>query len=316
MFLRRRFAIVAAAASIVVSGLPGAVTAQQTPPLIRIATSAAETYAQPFYAQSLGLFDKAGLNVEVDTLATGAAVSSAVVGGGADIGISTTVNLANAITRGLELVAIAPSAMTTVKNPTGLICVAKTSTYKTAKDFEGQTIAIPALKQTADLGVRVWLTEGGADLSKVHIIEAPFAEMGAGVERGTYAGAAISEPALTNALKGGGIRCIADPFGAIAPNYMFAAWFTTKAFADKNPDVVKKVAAALTEAGKWANRHPYDSAAIVSKVNKVDVDTIRAEVRPVYAESLTVGEIQPQLDAGYKFGFLTRPVSAEELLGH
>jgi NitT/TauT family transport system substrate-binding protein len=206
--------------------------------------------------------------------------------------------------------------MTTVKSPSGLICVAKSSPYRSAKDFDGQTIAVPALKQTADLGVREWLAKGGIDPAKVHIIEAPFATMAPSVERGTYAAAAISEPALGIALKSGDIRCIGDPFGAIAPNYMFAAWFTTKAFADKNPDVVRKVAQVLTEAAKWANTHHDESAVIVARTNKVDVNEIRAETRPVYAEEIRSSEIQPQLDAGYKYGFLTRAVSSSELLAH
>lgn len=314
MLFRRRLAVIVAALVAAVGGNPGATSAQPAPPLVRIATSAAETYAQAFYAQDLGLYQKAGLNVEVQALATGAAVSQAVAGGAVDVGVATTINLANAITRGVPFVAIAPSAMTTPKNPTGLLCVAKSSAYKMAKDFEGQTIAVPALKQTADLAVRVWITKGGADLAKVHIIEGPFAEMGPSLERGTYAGATISEPALSNALKSGRVRCIADVFGAIAPSYMFAAWFTTKEFAEKNPELVRKVAAALTEAGKWANAHHFESAAIVSKVNKVDVDTIRGGVRPLYAEEIRTSEIQPQLDAGLKFGFLTRPVTANELL--
>ena len=316
MFFHRRLAYVMAALLTVVAGCPRATVAQSPPPTVRIASSAAETYAQALYARDLGLYQKAGLNAEVDVLATGAAVSTAVVGGAVDVGISTTLNLANAITRGVPLVVIAPGPMTTVKNPTGLICVAKSSPYKTAKDFEGQTIAIPALKQTADLGVREWLAQAGVDPAKVHIIEAPFAEMAAAVERGTYAAAAISEPALGRAMKSGNVRCIGDPYGAVAPNYMFAAWFTTKQFADKNPDVVRKVAQALTDAGKWANAHHTESAPIVARINKVDVDTIRAETRPVYAEEIRVSEIQPQLDAGYKYGFLTRAVTSSELLGH
>ena len=316
MPLRRRLALLVALALVVAWGNPGPLSAQATQPLVRVASSAAETYAQGYYAQDQGLFQKAGLtNVELQTLGTGAAVMTGVAGGAADIGVGTTVGIANAIIRGVPFVMIAPAAMTTPKAPTGLICVGKTSPYKTAKDLDGQTIAVPALKQTGDLAVRVWLTQNGVDLAKVHIIEAPFAEMGPAVERGTYAAAAISEPALTRSIKGGGVRCIADPFGAIAPQYMFSAWFTTKAFAEKNPDLVKKVAIALTEAGKWANAHHFESAAVVSKLNKVDVETIRAEVRPVYAEEINLAEIQPQLDAGFKFGFLSRAVTANELYG-
>jgi NitT/TauT family transport system substrate-binding protein len=316
MFFHHRLPFAIAALLLAVASGPSATVAQSPPLVVRLASSAAETYAQALYAQDLGLYQKAGLTAEVNILATGAAVSTAVVGGAADVGISTTLNLANAISRGVPLVVIAPGPMTTVKSPSGLICVAKSSRYKTAKDFEGETIAVPALKQTADLGVREWLTRGGVDPAKVHIIEAPFATMAAAVERGTYAAAAISEPALNIAMKSGAIRCIGDPFGAIAPNYMFAAWFTTKPFAEKNPDVVRKVAQVLTDAAKWANTHHTESAAIVARINKLNVETIRSETRPVYAEEIRVSEIQPQLDAGYKYGFLTRPVTASELLGH
>lgn len=314
--LLRRHSISAIAVFLTVVALPGPSVAQSPTPAVRIASSAAETYAQALYAQDLGMYQKAGLTAQVDILATGAAVSTAVVGGAVDIGISTTLNIANAIARGVPLVVIAPGPMTTVKSPSGLICVAKSSRYKSAKDFDGQTIAVPALKQTADLGVHEWLAQGGLDPAKVHIIEAPFSTMAAAVERGTYAAASISEPALGIALKSGNIRCIGDPFGAIAPSYMFAAWFTTKAFADRNPEVVRKVAQVLTDAAKWANTHHAESAVIIARTNKVDVESIRAEMRPVYAEELRSSDIQPQLDVGYKYGFLMRAVSSIELLPH
>lgn len=301
------------AALVVLAGGSGT-TFAQAPPTVRIATSAAETYAQAFFAQDQGLFQKAGVDAEVQVLATGAAVQTAVAGGAADVGVGTTVGLANAAIRGVPFVMIAPAAMSTRKAPTGLICIAKNSALKAPKDFDGKTIAVPALKQTADLAVRAWLEKGGEDPARVHIVEAPFAEMGPSVARGTYAAAALSEPSLTKSVKAGLVTCPIDPFQAIAPSFTFSAWFTTREFAEKNPDAVKRVAAALTEAGKWANTHHFESAAIVSRVNKVDLDTIRAEVRPVFADAIRPAEIQPQLDVGYKFGFLSRPVTTNELL--
>src|ERR1700693_2139734 len=95
----RRLPHVIAALIVAIAGCPGAIVAQSPQPSVRIASSAAETYAQALYAQDLGLYQKAGLTAEVSILATGAAVSTAVVSGAIDIGISTTLNLANAITR-------------------------------------------------------------------------------------------------------------------------------------------------------------------------------------------------------------------------
>jgi NitT/TauT family transport system substrate-binding protein len=313
MLLRHRLSVSFVALLLVSGACVGTGSAQSTP-AVRLATSPAETYAQAFYAQDLGFYQKAGVDVNVDTLATGAAVSTAVLNGADDIGVATMINLANAVTRGIPIVIIAPATMSTPAAPTGVLCVAKSSAYMTAKDFDGQTIAVPALKQTADLAARAWLSKGGLDPARAHIIEAPFTEMASSLANGTYAGAVISEPALTKTIKGGNVRCFPEAFAAIAPTFMLAAWFTTKAYADKNPDLVRKVAAALTQAGAWANAHQFDSAAIVARVNKIDVETIRGEIRPVYAEAIRLGDIQPQLDAGYKFGFLTRPVTAAELM--
>lgn len=311
MPLRRSSLLALAAAAL---AAPRAALAQGTP-AIRIGTSAAETYAQAFYAQELGLFTKAGLNVEIVTLATGSAVATAVAGGAVDIGVATVVSLANAIIRGLPFVMIAPSGMHTTKAPVGLLLVTKASTAKGPHDFEGTTIAVPSLKATADLAVRAWLVKGGADVGKVNIIEAPFAQMGDGLERGTYAAACVSEPALTNALAKGAVRVLADPFDAISPSFLSAGWFTTAAFEKANPDAVKKIATALTDAAKWANAHHNETAAIVAKVTKLDVEVIKGSIRSFNGEELKLADIQPQLDAALKFGFITRAVTANEILG-
>lgn len=303
-----------AAASLTAAGLPRIATAQAAP-AVRIGTSPAEAYAQPFYAQEAGFFSKAGLTVDLQLLANGAAVSAGVAGGALDFGVSTIVSLANAITRGVPFIMIAPAAMTTAKAPSGLLCVAKSSPYHTAKDLEGKIIAVPALKQVVDLAVRVWFAKNGADPAKAQIVETAFADMGPGVERGTYAAAAISEPSLTNAMNHNDLRVIGDVYGAISPEYVIAGWITTTPYRDKNPDVVRKVAAALLDSARWANTHRNETAAIVSRITKVDLETIRNEVRPFYEEQLSFAALQPQLDAALKFGFLTRAVSANELVG-
>ena len=185
-------------------------------------------------------------------------------------------NLANAIARGVPFVVIAPAAMETAKQPSGLLCVAKTSPYKTAKDFDGQTIAIPALKQTVDLAVREWLTARrrgsgeGAHHRGTVLRNGPGRRTRHVCRRGD-----LRTLALASAARRRHPVHRRSVLGDCA-ELSLGAWFTTKDFAAKNPAVVKKIADALTAAGKWANTHHFESAAIVSKVNKVDVDTIRA----------------------------------------
>ena len=79
--------------------------------------------------------------------------------------------------------------------------------------------------------------------------------MGAAVERGTVAAALVAEPSLSVAKAGGKVRELANPFGLIAPQFLLSAWFSTPAFIQKNPALVKAFAAAIHQTGRWANAH-------------------------------------------------------------
>jgi NitT/TauT family transport system substrate-binding protein len=300
---------------VVAAALLLAITAQSpAPKAVRIGGTPAESYLGASYAQESGIFQKAGLVVDVQNQANGPTTATAVASGNLDVGIGSTITIASGVQRGIPFVIIAPAVMQSPKSPIGLMCVAKSSTIRGPKDLEGKTIALAGLKQAGDLGTRAWLVKGGADLNKIQFVETPFAAMGEGLERGTFAAANISEPALTVALRQNAVRCIADPFVAISSSFMVGVWYTTRDFAQKNPELVRKIAAAALEAGRWANAHHDETAAIVSRVTKVDVETVKGSNRPVFAEKMSVTDLQPELDAAFKFGFLTKPMTADELL--
>jgi len=311
----RRLTVAFAALALVLTLGRAGVRAQTSGPVIRIAATPFDNYAQAYYAQELGLFAKAGLNVEVQSLASGAAIASAVAGGAVDVGVATPVSLANAVSRGVPFTIIAAGALTNVRVPSGLVCVQASSSIRGPKDFEGKTIAIPALGTAGDLAIRAWLAQAGVDPAKVRIIEAPFTSMGPGVERGTYDGAEISEPVLSSALVQNNLRSVGDPFLAISREMLISGWFANSAFVQKNPDVVKKLAAALYEAGRWGNTHHDESALMLAKLTKIDVAVIRGMTRSIYVDALRASDLQGQLDVAFKFGFLNRPVAASELIG-
>jgi ABC-type nitrate/sulfonate/bicarbonate transport system substrate-binding protein len=296
-------------------GSPGSVSAQ-TAPVVRFAAPAVESWMQAYYADQTGRFEKAGLHVELNIPLSAANILTSVAVGDSDFGIAATTAIAQAVVNGLPLVVIAPAAMSTPQSLVDSLCVAKSSPIQTAKDFEGKTVGVIGLKQFGDLALRAWLTKGGADVSKVRVIQAPFAEMGPALERGTYDAAVMTEPTLAYALKNNSIRCIANPDLAIAPRFMVGGWVVNKAYAAKNPDIVRRVVAVLNETARWANGHRDETALLVSKLTKIDLELIHAEkMRTFYGDRLEPAEIQAPLDAAYAFQFLPRRVTASELLG-
>src|SRR5258708_26293293 len=139
--------------------LPSELSAQSTPTKIRIGSFAADTYGGGFYALDLGLFDKAGLAVEVTPFANGAAMAAAAAGGSIDVGIGDATELANGVSRGLPFVLIAGGGMYSTTSPTTTLCVAKSSTVAKAADLEGQTVAVVSLVSLMSSGVKSWLTQ-------------------------------------------------------------------------------------------------------------------------------------------------------------
>lgn len=301
-------------ASLALTGLPRIARAQAAP-VVRIATSPAESYAQPFFAQSAGLFSAAGIDAQVSLLGTGAAVEAALAGGAIDVGVGTIVSIASAIERGIPFVMIAPGQLTTPQRPTAPLCVAPSSPIRTAKDLEGKTVAVPALKQIVDVALFAWMAKNGADWRSVQLVEVPFPQMGPGIQNGRFDAAMIAEPSLTNALSLGLVRVLTNPFLAIGPVFTAAGWITTKSYMQRNPEVVRKVGEALMKAGAWANTHHDQTAEIVSRITKIKLETILHEPRPVYAESMRSANLQIQLDAALKFGLIDKPLAARELLG-
>jgi len=291
---------------------PRLVTAQ-IPAVLHVASTTSDTYAEAYYALEKGFFRKAGLNVEVTSFNNGAALAAAVATGNADFGVSTPIGIAQAVSRGVPFTIVAAGALNTAKDPAGLIVVAKTSPLRNAKGFEGKTFAINALKTGSELVLDAWLGENSVDISKVHVVEMPFSEMAAALQRGTVDGALMTEPALSQALNST-VRSLANANLAVAPQYLLSAWFTTEAYAQKNPDVVKRFVTAIYEAGRWANKNRGESAPILAKHAKLDVDVTRTMLRVTYTDALRASEIQPQLDLGVKYGILQRPMVAAELL--
>lgn len=285
-------------------------------PAVRIATTPNDPYAQAFFAKDMGFFQRAGLDADVTTMANGSAISEAVASGALDFGISNPVQLANAVTRGVGFVFVAPGAMSNAQSPAGLVCVAASSNIRVAKDLEGKVVAVSSLRSGQELSLDAWLTKNGADYTKIRTVESVISDMAPGVERGAFAAGIIGEPFLSPALKSGDVRSIGDPFAAVSPNFLLSVWFATRTFAQQHPDVVRRFDEAITEAGTWANGHQSESAAILAKYAKIDVAVIRRMTRSVFADAMRPADIQPVLDAGARYGILPRPVAASELLGN
>ncbi len=301
----------AVAAVIVLLGIVAVpLTARAANGALVVGTAGKETDAEVYYAQDMGFFKKAGLTVEIQTLANGAAVASAVASGALQIGDSNTLSLATARQKGLPFAIFAPGALYSSTAPTTALAVAASGPIHTAKDLTGKILAGVSLGGLDQLSLEAWLDKNGGDSAAVKYVELPPAQMAAALERGTIAAASLPDPALDAAVTNGTVRIVGNNYDSIAKTFMITGWFATADWLAKNPVVAKKFGAVMAETAAWANANHDRAAEILLKYTKVD--TRKSHVR--FARTLDAAIVQPVLDAGAQYKMLDKSVTLNDLI--
>lgn len=272
--------------------------------------------AEIYYAQELGYFKEAGLNVKVRQIKDGAAIASGVVSKSLDIGSANVTSVATSAAQGLPFVYVAPGSVYDEDGPiSAALVVKKTSPIKKAADLRGKTVAVNGLKNVTEIAVRAWVDENGGDSSTVKFIEFPFPQMPSAVDRGKVDAALILEPALSKALETC-CRTLGKAYGGIAKQFMTSGWVTTKEWAEKNPEQAKKFADVMAKTARWANQEKNHerSAEILVKRLEIDPKVAAGMQRAVYGERLDPAMVQPQIDSGIKYKVITKKLAAKDII--
>jgi ABC-type nitrate/sulfonate/bicarbonate transport system substrate-binding protein len=101
---------------------------------------------------------------------------------------------------------------------------------------------------------------------------------------------------------------------AIAPRFLYAAWYATPQWFKANLDTARRFQNAIAVAARWGNANHAASAVIVAKYTKLPVAAITTMMRADFSDGIHTEEIQPLLDTATKFGFLPRPMTTAELV--
>jgi NitT/TauT family transport system substrate-binding protein len=280
-------------------------------PTLRIGTTPIDAGAEPYFAKQIGLFKRAGINVEITAMSNGSALAAAVASGAIDIAQSNVVSIATAHARGIPFVLIAPASLYTYKAPQSALVVTANSPIRSAKDLNGKTIAVSGLRNISQLGPEAWIAQNGGDLASVKFIEMPFSEMEDALNKGRVDAALISEPSLTAAYTHGA-RLLANAYDAIGKDFLIGAWFTTSSWANAHPDLVRKYVAVMRETARWANTHHSESARILEAETNIPVTSLTQRV--IFGETLAPIQIQPTIDACAKYGLVNKDFPADEII--
>ena len=302
----------AATAPAVVAGFP-AIVKSQSLTVVKVGIIPVDVAANVFYAQDLGLFAKAGLDVQTQAMSSGPVLAQAVAAGALDIGISNVATIGAAKLRGLPFLFVAPAAVVLPnQKPTDVVMVAQDSPLKPGPSLNGKTIAINGLKDLQEIEARGWVDKFGGDSSTIKFVEVPFPAMGGALQEKRADIIFPTEPFSTANTNVG--KVIGDAFDGVGPRFLLLGWFASTSWVTAHPDLAAKFVTALRQASDWANSHRPESAQMLVSHTKMPAEVAGKMVRATYGTTLDPVMLTPVLNLALRYGLIAQSVSANDLI--
>lgn len=297
-------------------GLPQPIAAADQPlEKLRIVVIPTEIAAGAYYANDLGYFKDAGIDAEIVSLQSGAAATTAVLSGAADIGFSNTLSLILAHDKGLPVNILSGTDMHRKERPAqGYLAVLKNSPLKTAKDFNGKTIAVGSLAITGYYALRKWIDDNGGDSKTVKYVEMPLPVQADAIIAGKIDAAPLDAANMYAARSKASLRLVASVYDAIAPKFVAGAWFSTPSWTEKHPELSKKFVAVFERVSNWANAHQAESAQLYSKHSSFSLEDLKLAPRAQFEPTTSLELMQPVIDVALKYGAIKKSFHANDML--
>jgi NitT/TauT family transport system substrate-binding protein len=265
-------------------------------------------------ADKAGLFAQAGIAVNVQRISSGTAVAAAVVGGAVDIGKSSLTALITAVSKGIPIVLVAPSALYNVESPVTGTIVRADSPLRTGRDLNGKTVAVQSVRGSLQLATMAWVDANGGDSTTVKFLELPPPAGLIALDSGRVDAVTLANPYLTQAVSEKKARVIGWSSEAIAKRFLLTAYFTTRDFALKNADAVTHFAQGMAASGTYLNTHHAESVNLVARFTGASPEVVAKIPGETFATTLEPRDIQPYIDASVKYKFIPEHIEAATLI--
>lgn len=295
---------------------PRRAQAQSSPDKIRIMGSLTEDLTNLYYAMKTGMFQRAGLDVELTGSSSGTAGVEAVMAGVAEMAKTNLLLLFSAHLHSIPLVLVAPDVLAGSKNgrPVSLLQIAADSHYKTGSDLNGKTAGVPSLNGSSALAMKAWMDKNGGDWRTLKFVEIPNSAIVAALTQHRIEVGEVESPELDATLAAGSTKTLGDGLAAIAPTFMLAGYVAASDWASKHADEIHRFNRVLAVATTYVNTHFAETAPLVAELTKVKIADVEAMHRSVNATTLDVTLLQPFIDAAAKYGFISRSFPTREIV--
>jgi NitT/TauT family transport system substrate-binding protein len=257
-----------------------------------------------------GFFGEEGLRIEPAPAQSGNEIVTAMVSGDTQVGFLGYVPASSARAQGLpiKLIANADNGAETAKDEWTQLIVGKDSPIRDVQDLAGKTIATNALKGVGEVVIKAALEKRGVDPNSIKLLEVPFPEMPAALERKRVDAIWAPEPFLTSVLGTGG-REIEAPLTTLGKRFPNGTYATTEPYLAKDEDVVERFARAMNRSSDYATEHPDEARAMIPRFTQIPAPVAEKIRLPLWPTEIDRAQLQQLLDYAVKYKVIPKEKS-------
>jgi NitT/TauT family transport system substrate-binding protein len=285
------------------------------PATLRVGVIPIADVAPLYLGMKKGFFKQEQLTIKPQLAEGGAAITPAVLSGDFQIGFSNTISLLIAASKDLpvEIISQGVLAGKTEEQAWADLLVLKNGPIKEPKDLEGKTIAVNTLENICEVTIKASLEKEGVAVDQLKFTEVPFPDMNAALEAGRVDAACVVEPFVSQG-KAGKARGI-DPFYVrTAPDLTVATYFTSKQYAEENPDVVDRFVRAMNRSLTYAQSHPDEVRDVLLDYTEIPPEAAEQIKLPVWRPDLNRQTIELLSRLSLKYGLIEQQPDLDELI--
>lgn len=218
-------------------------------------------------ANAKEMFKEEGINVELQQFNVGSNIVIAMAAGQIDIGYVGTAPATMAIDKGMPLKIVAA-----VNEDGSGIVIGENSTVTNFTDFENRTVVIPAKGSIQDILLNYLIQENNMSSKDIDTREMQLSLIPEALRSGRIDGAVVWEPYVTQASYEwyGKTLMYSEE---IWKNHPCCVIIASNDFRQNNGDKLRKILEIHQNATDYINSNREDSASILSKQFKIDINT-------------------------------------------
>jgi len=244
----------------------------------------------------------------------GATIVATVLSGNQQIGFSNNTSLLIAASKGAPLRIVAAGNQAS-DGDYAVIFARSGGPIRAASDLAGKRIAVNNLNNVGPLSVNAALEASGVDISGVKFVEIPFPQMGAALTQGRVDAAWAVEPFVSAIKAAGGARTVLRTYPLIAPHFPVASYFTRRAYAASDADVVNRFREAMNESLAYAQAHPDEVRAILPTYIDLSPKVAAGVTLPEWNAGVDTQLLRRTADLALRYGYLSAVPDLSQLVG-